>query len=198
MKVRNHQWPRRVAAGLLALTLPLAAAGAFARDHENDNTGGKEKSEHCAPGAGGHGPMARGMREGMEDRMREGMRSGMRGEMGEHLPPYLRGITLSETQRDQLFELQHARMPQQRAQMKLLRQNRQALHGLSGADSFDAAKARSLADAGAKIMSEIAFSHAEFDAKVRALLSPEQRRESDARRARFASERQTRHDHQAS
>lgn len=196
MQDKKTQWPRSVAAGLLALALPLAAASAFARDHEHDGAGdgGTAKSEHCAPGAAGHGPMGREMGGGMRGGMRDGMRSGI----GEHLPPYLRGITLSEAQRDQLFELQHARMPQQRAQMKLLRQNRQALHGLSGADSFDAAKARSLADAGAKIVSDIAFSHAEFDAKVRALLTPEQRRESDARRARFESEGHMPHDHQPS
>lgn len=109
---------------------------------------------------------------------------------GDESGPMLRGLDLSAEQRDRIFELRHAQQPRQREQMKQLRASREALHDLARSDSFDAAQARTLADQHAKAVSEMAMTRAEFASKLRALLTPEQRKTLDERRARHEQARE--------
>ena len=134
-------------------------------------------AEYCAPHTGepkmmprfpGMGPMAGGR---------------------EHLPPYLHGIELTEVQRDKIFELQHAQAPRQREQMKALQQSMAALHTLSGSEHFDPKQARLLADTHAKALSEVIVMHAESAAKIRTLLTPEQKAQADKAMAHFEQDR---------
>lgn len=103
---------------------------------------------------------------------------------GDESGPMLRGLDLSETQRDRVFELRHAQEPRQREQMKQVRASREALHALARGDNFDPAQARMLADSHAKAVSEMAMNRVEFESKLRALLTPEQRETFDERQAR--------------
>jgi Spy/CpxP family protein refolding chaperone len=154
------------AASLIALA---AATVAPAQAEPGGEPGG------CRTGFGGperHGPMGFG-------------RFG-----GDQSGPMLRGLDLSESQRDQIFALRHAREPGQRELMKQLRASREALHTLARGDAFDAGKARTLADSHAKAVSEMALAHAEFEAKLRAVLTPEQRKTLDERRARHEQQRE--------
>lgn len=109
---------------------------------------------------------------------------------GDESGPMLRGLDLSESQRDRIFELRHAREPRQREQMKQLRASREALRTTARDESFDAGKARALADSHAKAVSELAMSRAEFESNVRALLTPAQRKSLDERRARHEQPRE--------
>ncbi|HET6720558.1 MAG TPA: periplasmic heavy metal sensor, partial [Rhodocyclaceae bacterium] len=79
------------------------------------------------------------------------------GGFGDESGPLLRGLDLSDEQRDRIFELRHAQEPRQREQMKQLRASREALQALSRADSFDAAQARTLADQHAKAVGAMAL-----------------------------------------
>lgn len=116
-----------------------------------------------------------------------GGRMGMMG--GDHLPPFLRGLDLTEVQRDKIFELHHAQQPRERELMKAVRSSRDALHALRSTEGFDARQARQLADSHGKAIAELALLHAETGAKVRALLTPEQRKEMDERREKFERRR---------
>ena len=71
---------------------------------------------------------------------------GMGGEM---MPPHLRGLNLTEAQRDKIFEIMHAQAPVMRDKAKALRKAEEDLRALTAAADYSDAKAKSLADAGA-------------------------------------------------
>lgn len=141
-----------VAASILAMSLPLASVAVA---HEGGPDGRAEKGAHCEKGA----------------RMHHGM--------GKHgLPPYLRGIQLSETQKDEVFNLMHAQVPVMRDQHKQRLQLMQELRATSQADQFDDAKAQQITNQLAGLEKEKTLMRARNDAKIFALLTPEQRQKA--------------------
>lgn len=90
-------------------------------------------------------------------------------------PPYLHGLDLTSAQEDQLFNLNYAQIPAMRDQHKQHRQLMEELRATAQADKFDDAKAQQLADKVAKLEKEQVLARARHDAKVFALLTPEQR-----------------------
>ena len=184
-----HLYPKLLAATLLAGGLTaFAARPAFAAP-DGDGIGPDHcESRHGGPGGNGDAGHGGGHRMGMMGG------SGPMGMMrGDHLPPFLRGLDLSDAQRDKIFELQHAMQPRQRELMKAVHSSRDALHDLAHGDGFDAKQARQLADQHARAVSELALLHAETGAKLRALLTPEQRKQADEQRSRFERRRHDGH-----
>ena len=104
----------------------------------------------------------------------------------------LRGLDLSEAQRDQIFEIRHTQAPAMRTQMKALHAARKDLRELALAPQYDAAQARASADALARATSQIALMRIDTMRKVLAVLTPEQRQKLEERRA----QRQARHGRQ--
>mgnify|MGYP003476963651 FL=1 len=100
---------------------------------------------------------------------------GMMG--GEMMPPHLRGLNLTEAQRDKIFEIMHAQAPAMRDKAKALRKAEDDLRALTAAADYSDAKARSLADAGAKAMSEMTLARAKAERQVFEVLTPEQRKQ---------------------
>jgi periplasmic protein CpxP/Spy len=98
--------------------------------------------------------------------------------------PFLHGLELSESQEDKLFQLMHNQAPylrdQQRAHDKAMR----ALHEMRDAEKFDDAAAAKLAQAAAQAEANLALAHIRSHQKVLALLTPEQRKQLDERKAR--------------
>lgn len=101
----------------------------------------------------------------------------------------LRGLDLSDAQRDQIFEIRHAQAPAMRAQMKAVRAARKELRELALAPTYDAAKAQASADALAKATAEMALMRIDAMRKVLAVLTPEQRQKLDERRAQWRARR---------
>lgn len=99
---------------------------------------------------------------------------GMGGEM---MPPHLRGLNLSEAQRDKVFEIMHAQAPLMREKAKAVRQAEDNLRALTSAADYNEAKARALADASAKAMSEMSLARAKAERQVFEVLTPEQRKQ---------------------
>lgn len=98
--------------------------------------------------------------------------------------PYLRSIELAEPQRDKLFDLMLAQAPAERAQIKEASKALAALRQLAATDHFDAEKAQVLASSHGQALAKLAQMHAEFDSKVRALLTPEQRKQAEELRTK--------------
>ncbi len=97
------------------------------------------------------------------------------GQPGEHwLPPHLQQLDLSEAQQDKIFALGHEQIPLVREQMKVADKAREAMHQLALVQPFDKARAQSLAQTQADAMAKVAVMHAEMEAAVRSLLTPEQ------------------------
>ncbi|QLQ24017.1 MAG: Spy/CpxP family protein refolding chaperone [Dechloromonas sp.] len=99
---------------------------------------------------------------------------GMGGGM---MPLHLRGLNLSEPQRDKIFEIMHTQAPAMRDKAKAWRKAHDELRALAAVPDFSDAKARSLADAAAKAMAEMTLARARAEHQVFAVLTPEQRKQ---------------------
>jgi periplasmic protein CpxP/Spy len=106
--------------------------------------------------------------------------------MGHHGGPMmqLRGLDLSDAQRDQVFKIFHEQAPAAHEQMKQMHSARQELMKLAAADRFDEARARQAADLQAKALSALALQRAQTMHRVREILTPEQRQRLDERTQR--------------
>lgn len=91
---------------------------------------------------------------------------------------YLRGLDLTSTQKDQLFNLNYAQIPVIREQHKQHQQLMEELRATAQAEKFDDAKIQQLSDKAAKLEKEKVLTWARHDAKVFALLTPEQRKKA--------------------
>lgn len=104
-------------------------------------------------------------------------------------PPFLHRLKLDEAQQDQVFALLHALAPRQRAVAKAAAAALKDLLKLSASGRYDAARAKQLADAHAQANAELVLLHVETDAKLRALLTAEQRASLDVEPAKPAETR---------
>lgn len=92
-------------------------------------------------------------------------------------PPYLRGVHLSDAQKDQIFDILHRAAPALRAKGSEVRRAQVQLHELAMSASYDETKAKTLADAGARAMAELALLRAGTDNQIFRLLTAEQRKQ---------------------
>ncbi len=99
---------------------------------------------------------------------------GMGGGM---MPPHLHGLNLTEAQRDKIFEIMHAQAPAMREKGKAVFKAEADLRALTASPDYSDAKARSLADAAAKAMSEMTLARAKAERQVFEVLTPEQRKQ---------------------
>lgn len=99
-------------------------------------------------------------------------------------PRMMRGLNLSEAQRDKLFELRHGAAPKFREQGKIVREARRDLHALSMSDGYDEAKAKAIAERASTAMAEMAQLRARNANEFWKLLAPEQRQKLADRAAR--------------
>lgn len=148
--------------GAVAIAAPLAVmAQPDKGDGPRDRGPGAHKGHFHKAHHGHHGHFHRG--------------GGYSGHM-------LRGLDLSEEQRDKLFELRHAQAPKMRELGKTLRSSQRELRQLSMSDSFDEAKAKQLADTASQAGAGMALLRAQLRNETFKVLTPEQR-EKLAKRA---------------
>lgn len=121
-------------------------------------------AQYGPPGGGRPGPMMGGQ-----------MGPGAEGMPG---PGMMRGMNLTEAQRDAIFSLHHAQAPQMREQMKALAKSRQALREVAQSDNFDEQRANQIAADMARTESTIAVMRARTANAVWKLLTPEQRQQA--------------------
>lgn len=134
---------------------PGMRAGAFHRMHA-------QRGAHGAHGAyGGHGEQA--------------MMGGA----------FLRGLDLTEAQRDKIFAVRHANAPAMREQGKILHAARTELSKLALSNDYDDARARALTDRSAQAMSTMAQLRARGMNEVFRVLTPEQQAQVIERQARW-------------
>ncbi len=98
---------------------------------------------------------------------------GHRGEPG--IPPHLYALNLTQDQQDKIFAIKHEQAPAKYAQHIQHRETMEAIHALGKADIFDEARAQQLTDQLARIEKDKAMSRLKTEARITALLTPEQR-----------------------
>ena len=91
--------------------------------------------------------------------------------------PMLRGLTLTESQRDKVFTIFHAQAPTLRENIKAARRAQEDLQRLALSARFDEAKAKSLAESCARSIGTLALLRAEGEHEIYALLTEEQRQQ---------------------
>ena len=109
--------------------------------------------------------------------------------IGGEMPQHLRGLNLSEAQRDKVFEIMHAQAPVMREKAKVARKAGEDLRALTTAADFSDAKARTLADTEAKAMADMSLVRAKAERQVFEVLTPEQRKQLAEMKAQGGPER---------
>jgi periplasmic protein CpxP/Spy len=105
------------------------------------------------------------------------------------LPPYLRGVNLSEAQEDQIFALMHDQIPTLREQQKQRHHAMEELDALSRASTFDERKAQQLAEKLSEIEKQLVLSRVRNDFKINGILTAEQRKQIEDTKAQFSKHR---------
>ncbi len=96
----------------------------------------------------------------------------------------LRGLDLTQEQREQVRKIFQEQSPAVRDRMEAARKAQQDLRALALSPNFDSGRARDLADTAAKAHADAAVARAEAMSKVFALLTPEQRTKLEQARER--------------
>ena len=204
----TSSFARRLACSAVVgvLALPVVPAVAFAQ------AAGAAGAPGAGPAAGhaahqadgdsrgpqaGRGPMGCGMGGqmgcAMGGQMGGHMGGQMGGQMGDHMAGmkgqhdglrFLRGLDLSEQQHDRIFEIVHRQAPAMRERTKALNRTRQELGALAMSAQYDEGRAKALSDGLASVTAEMALERVRTANAVWQMLTPEQRRQVEERRAR--------------
>lgn len=157
-------------AGSLALAVPFLVSAQGSPDGTQQPPARMMKQhahwQHGAEGHRGGGPMF-----------------GAHGH-GRHGDGFLRGLDLSDQQRDRIFEIRHAAAPKMREQAKVLRDTRGEFARLALSSGYDEAKVKALADRNAQAISEMAQLRARSMNEIYQVLTPEQQAKVQERLAR--------------
>lgn len=159
MKLKHKQMLERWALGLAIVAVPLVVA---AHGPTPD-----------APGIGLPPPMMAGAAPFLPGGMPPGMLPMVM------LDP-MRGVELTEAQRDKVFALWHAEIPAEREVMKRVFKTMEEMRGLATTQPLDLERARALADRHGQAVAQLMLMHVKRDASVRELMTPEQRTQFDA------------------
>jgi len=103
---------------------------------------------------------------------------------GEGVPPFLRGIELTEAQQDKVFAATYAQEPLLHEQEKIAFKAHAQLRALAASAQYDDAQASALANTAAQATARISLEHARLEQQLLALLTPEQRAQLAARHTR--------------
>ncbi|MFZ5512272.1 MAG: Spy/CpxP family protein refolding chaperone, partial [Pseudomonadota bacterium] len=94
-----------------------------------------------------------------------------------------RGLDLTEAQRDKIFQLTHAQTPAMRDKGKEIHKARAELRKLAFSAEYDEARVRALSETAAAAMAEMAQMRARLGHEIYQILTPEQRKTLEERRA---------------
>lgn len=167
------------------------AAGHAAHQADGDSRG--PQAGRGPMGCGMGGQMGCAMGGQMGGHMGGQMGGHMGGQMGDHMAGmkgqhdglrFLRGLDLSEQQHDRIFEIVHRQAPAMRERTKALNRTRQELGALAMSAQYDEGRAKALSDGLASVTAEMALERVRTANAVWQVLTPEQRRQVEERRAR--------------
>lgn len=103
-----------------------------------------------------------------------------------HMPPYLRGIDLSDAQEDAIFSILHNIEPQMHQKMKALHQLHENMMAQAASNQYDETAVKRLAETGAKLMAEVETLRTRTDHQLLFVLDENQRQQVALNKDRFA------------
>lgn len=164
-------------AGAIVLVLPLAANSA-PWNCPNEHNGLRQPGALAMQNI--QNEMSMNMRRGRHAPPADAMMQPPPFPLGEKsFPLFLYGLDLTEQQQDQIFELLHSQEPTMRAQHKTVHKAMEEMHLLAASDHFNPSEVRPLADKLAKAIADALVLKTTTEAKIRALLTPEQRKQAN-------------------
>jgi Spy/CpxP family protein refolding chaperone len=173
-----------ISASILAISLPLAGTALAHDGHTASKDNAKCERGHFHQGKH-HGFKHQGFKH-------SGFKHhGFKQAHQDGVPHYLHGLVLTQAQQDQLFALRHEQAPVLREQQKERRALYQALREASQAPAFDDAKVQQIATGLANLEREQVLMRARNQAKIMALLTPEQREKAQAFKQERAQRKHT-------
>ena len=175
MKNTTPNLQRILLAAVLALPLAALAHGNGDEgldDNRDVDRRGPRADEGRGPGPAMHGGGPRGGPGFAPDA----------GFTFDGVPPYLRGLDLSEAQQDKIFTIVHGQVPYLREQARARDKADRALFDLHAAAKYDDGAAVKLAQAAAQADANITLSHLRTEQKLLAVLTAGQRKTVDERR----------------
>lgn len=107
------------------------------------------------------------------------------GKAGQGTRGMLRGLDLTQTQRDEIFKIMYAQTPALRDAREQLRNDMTDLRQAATAKNYDAQKVRDLADRQAKTQAKLIVMRTEAFNKIYNVLTPEQQNQLKARQQRW-------------
>lgn len=99
------------------------------------------------------------------------------GKGGDMLPPQLRGLNLTEAQRDKVFAIMHAQAPALRDKAKAARKAEEALRGLAQSPDYSEARLRELVTGAAGAMAALSLARVGVERQIHEVLTPEQQKQ---------------------
>ncbi|WP_322995267.1 Spy/CpxP family protein refolding chaperone [Castellaniella sp.] len=111
------------------------------------------------------------------------------GDRGQRGDRWLRGLDLSQAQKDQIFQIRHDQEKAVYDQKQALNAAATTLRELSRTQPFDQAKAKQAAEALGQAKGQLALLQAQTMAEVHAVLTPEQQKKLTERQAKKSGEK---------
>lgn len=180
MKQITNKFRHGLMIGTIALALPLAAESA-PWDCQDVHASSKQPEVLAM-----HDEMMMLMQQGMFPPLGAMMPPPRFPNDGEFIPPFLRGLDLTDLQQDKIFEFMHSQEPAMRAQHKAVHKALAEMKDLAASDHYSSPEVRPLADKLAKAIADTLVLQTATKARIRALLTPEQRKQADGFEANFA------------
>ncbi len=109
---------------------------------------------------------------------------GFGGFMGGRVMRMADRLDLNKSQRDQIWQILDSVRGRAREAMEIVHENRKGLRSLARSDAYDLAKAERFAQAQAGAMADLMVIKSQTHAKIRAVMTPEQKAMFDTMRAR--------------
>lgn len=186
MKLLQHSLQTLLLAGVMGMSISAASAS----QPDGDPALADEMNlamPFYGPLPMGHWPC--GGERGMPPEHGEGTARDQRGPMPPPLPfarmpmaIQLFDLQLTDAQSDKVFAIVYAMEPEMRAQMKLMRQSREALAKLAESDDYSDVKLKALTETNAKAMAALMQMRVRADHQIYVLLTPDQRKQLADRR----------------
>ena len=131
-----------------------------------------------------------------KDGHKHGHHHGMMGEMGQgrmqakdgkgFMPPFLRGIDLTEAQQGKIKELTQKNFAEAQGKGEAMFKQHRALHDLAFAPKYNEAEAKRLANEIAQSQSEMMLNRIKLEQQIFATLTPEQQSKVSSKMKEFA------------
>ena len=101
----------------------------------------------------------------------------MPGGMGDRMPPFLRGLNLTQEQRDKIFDINYAQIPTLRKTGEQMRDLKRQQMAMTLSDKYDSAKVKQLIEQQTQLQAKMQIAMADSRHQIYQVLTADQRKQ---------------------